>query len=379
MQEYHTAIVGAGPAGLQCARKLASYGYKVIVFEENKVPGEPNYSTAGIPKEAFERFKLPKKCIGKPFSKVSFITPNVNLDWGFKKEIGYTLDFKKLKIGMADELKGRCEIRYGARVNDLKTDDNGITEIEYVEGGTNSSCKARYFIDASGFSGVLASRVGLRKKVPCSPAVGIEKVIRIKLPEHYKDNILFYFGDKFVPYGYAWVFHFGEDLYKIGVCTYNEHKLLKKKKHLNHYLDEFVLRFGKGKVEEIHGGSIFVTGGFKKNTWKNLIMIGDTASTINPILGEGIRHSLYSGDFAADTVYMHTRGLTETLEDYDTIINVYRQNKWILSKLLSNLIYSSNDTIKDIVIGRLRNMTPEEMYKCGFGYDFNLLIRKILF
>lgn len=47
------AVVGAGPAGMSCAYYLANMGYKVTVFEKNKIPG--GMLTVGIPSFRLER------------------------------------------------------------------------------------------------------------------------------------------------------------------------------------------------------------------------------------------------------------------------------------------------------------------------------------
>lgn len=50
------AIVGAGPSGLSCAKKLAIFGYDVTIFESFILPG--GVLTYGIPE-----FRLPKKVV----------------------------------------------------------------------------------------------------------------------------------------------------------------------------------------------------------------------------------------------------------------------------------------------------------------------------
>lgn len=380
MEEFHTIIAGAGPAGLQCARKLSSLGYKVAVFESNSIPGEPNYSTAGIPIDAFKYFGLPESCIGHSFSKTSFRTSKLNLSWDFGKTAGYTMDFRKMKLFLIGEIeKNGSAISHGSRVTNAIKGSSGVEHIEYFKAGQMHNAAAKYYVDGTGFSGAITTKIGLRKLRPCSPAVGVEKVIRIRLDDQFKDNIVFYFGDDYIPYGYAWVFHFGEDLYKIGVCTLNEHKLTKKGYHIKDCLDRFTAKIGKGEEIEEHGGSIFVNGGYAKNTWKNVMMIGDTAGTINPELGEGIRHALYSGDMAADAIHEIDTGRASSLSVYDKKLKAYRKNRWLVSKILSDIIYYSPDNIKNFLIGRLKKLSPEEMYECGFGLNHSLLIRRMFF
>ena len=52
------AIVGAGPAGLTCARDLAKLGYQTTVFEALPVAG-------GMLKTGIPDYRLPKDVLGR--------------------------------------------------------------------------------------------------------------------------------------------------------------------------------------------------------------------------------------------------------------------------------------------------------------------------
>ncbi len=51
-KDFDVIVIGAGPAGGSCARECAKRGLKVLLIERSQEIGEPNYSTAGTPKEA---------------------------------------------------------------------------------------------------------------------------------------------------------------------------------------------------------------------------------------------------------------------------------------------------------------------------------------
>src|SRR3989338_3249514 len=49
-RHYDVGVVGGGPAGAWLARELAGKGIKTLLCERSAVSGEPNFSTAGMPR-----------------------------------------------------------------------------------------------------------------------------------------------------------------------------------------------------------------------------------------------------------------------------------------------------------------------------------------
>ena len=57
------AIVGAGPAGLESARNLASLGHDVLVLEEHPTVGVPVHCTGLFGRDACSEFDIPRECV----------------------------------------------------------------------------------------------------------------------------------------------------------------------------------------------------------------------------------------------------------------------------------------------------------------------------
>ena len=77
------AVVGAGPAGLTCARDLAKLGYKTTVFEALPVAG--GMLKAGIPD-----YRLPKDVLGREIDQVTAL--GVELRLGKRAGSDFTID-----------------------------------------------------------------------------------------------------------------------------------------------------------------------------------------------------------------------------------------------------------------------------------------------
>ena len=77
------AIVGAGPAGLTCARDLAKLGYQTTVFEALPVAG-------GMLKTGIPDYRLPKDVLGREIEQVTAL--GVELELGKRAGSDFTVD-----------------------------------------------------------------------------------------------------------------------------------------------------------------------------------------------------------------------------------------------------------------------------------------------
>ena len=77
------AVVGAGPAGLTCARDLADLGYKVTVFEAQEVPG-------GMLRTGIPDYRLPHDVIQREVDQV--LAKGIELKLGQRAGADFTVD-----------------------------------------------------------------------------------------------------------------------------------------------------------------------------------------------------------------------------------------------------------------------------------------------
>jgi flavin-dependent dehydrogenase len=113
-------------------------------------------------------------------------------------------------------------------------------------------------------------------------------------PEHLKNKIQIYFG--VIEKGYGWVFP------KNGKMTIGVGGSIENIKDIKLSFKEFLLTLGISKEVEYTGATI-PYGKYPKNiNSKNILLIGDSAGLVDPITGEGIYFSIYSGKAAAECV-----------------------------------------------------------------------------
>jgi flavin-dependent dehydrogenase len=144
------------------------------------------------------------------------------------------------------------------------------------------------------------------------------------------------------PFGYAWVFDNGNNTYKIGVCEVYM-QATRNLPSLNTRLDGFLQHLvgqNKLKILEKHAGTIV---SFKNVPYSmnRILAIGDAAGTINPLLEEGIRHSLYSAMFAYESIVDNISN-NSPLTRYDQKIRHYKNMNWRLSNIVSSALYGKN-------------------------------------
>lgn len=339
---YDVIIAGGGVAGLYTARELSKAKLKVLLIDQTSTLG----STAWTPAFTIEKFSLPKEGINASFNEVILGTLKKEKKWTSEQNIGYVMDYKRMSSLIMQQAKDNgCTIFTESTVNCLIKKKEEIVGINTSKG----DFYGKYIIDATGSAGVLVSEVGLRKRVPCIPTVGIEvEVADNKYLSKYNKGISVYFDKELFAFGYGWVSTNGTGKYKIGICEF-ENSSEKKIPNLEIRLEKFIKLLSNNQnfdILEKHGGSIYAGPKFKVTNlfYKNLLGIGDTIGTINPILGEGIRHALYSSDFAVKSI-IDNINKGENLNNYEKMWKKYIGSRWNISLLVSMALYEKNTQV----------------------------------
>ncbi len=212
MDQYDVIVVGAGPAGGQCARALSLMGRSVLLLERSKVIGEPNFSSGGTVKETIKDFDLPRSVVQSDWSSISVSSKDDMAEIDYGKVMGHVLDYKLLKQFLAKEAKGNgTELLVGTTATGIKRE--GKTSVVRFTGG---EARAKVVIDASGSASAIAAKTRLIENRG-EFAMGFEYLLRT--PELKKRNTLqFYLGESMAPRGYLWVFPAFEGTAKVGTC-----------------------------------------------------------------------------------------------------------------------------------------------------------------
>jgi len=379
MEEYDVIVAGAGPAGGNCAKELAGMDYDVLLLERSKIIGEPNFSTGGTVKETMKIFNLPKKITDSSWSSILIQGPTEKAEFDYNKTMGYVLNYKLLKQFLAHKAKvNGAEVITGAIVDDVIIKNGYVNGIILNEKNERKKFFSKVVVDATGTGGVLSRRLGLtslQKKL----TIGIEYHMN-KVHLERADRLNFYLNRNYAPNGYAWIFPSGKGRAKVGVGILQS---IKNGRPLIEFLKRFVAshkQTASAKIIDLHGGALNDDTNVKNYVKDGFISVGDAAFQINHLGGEGIRHALYSGLFAAQTIDL---ALTKNdigrkgLELYNLRWKNYIGRKWAMASILSKRVYSLNNNGFDAGIKLVSKFDPQDVFEILFNYQFGL-IRKYL-
>lgn len=377
MELYDCVVVGAGPAGGQCARRLAKEGKRVLLVEKAKDFAQNNFSTAGSLMEVVEEFSLPMSCVGSKWSRVKIISTNEEVDWTVEKE-GVVFDFQALREFLADEVtKGGSEVLLGWAYHHH---DGLNLHLKQQGGKGEKSVQAKVIIDATGAErGVLNKRFD---KDRAMGATGIEFLLEVSDADYgrWKEQLSFFIGTKWMPQGYGWIFPMEKNRLKLGIGRYYiKENVVPHRDSYTYYLEQLIggcLKDPHTLVDR-HGKTLYYSYGRKDPHLEgNVIAIGDAISMVNPFALEGIRHAMWSGQIGAEHVLKYLDKNEPTFWGYKKAIGKYTFIRWPLSELMMHKLYrEKRDVLLDRVVSAFKELSGKEMINLCFHYRIREAIK----
>src|SRR6476661_6651618 len=83
MKTFDVVIIGAGLAGLQCAKLLSQRGAKILLVDRKSDLTKGVHTTGIFVRKTFEDFEFPEESLGKPIKNVTLYSPrlkSINLE-----------------------------------------------------------------------------------------------------------------------------------------------------------------------------------------------------------------------------------------------------------------------------------------------------------
>ncbi|UVE50969.1 NAD(P)/FAD-dependent oxidoreductase [Haloferax larsenii] len=385
---YDVIIAGAGPAGGQAARDLASRGYDVCVLEtesEDEFPSRSNKSTAGTFPSTMASFNIPDEVVMNFTDDVVLESPNHHFR---RHQPGAVLEFADFKNWLVDESRADgAEYRFGARVSKPVMEGGEIVGVQYNGG---EEVRGDIVIDATGPSAPLAKELGVCELKREKQAIGIEFEFEgmDMNPDGYadlRDTMMLRLDHDIAPGGYSWIFHTGEDTAKVGVC-YLQNEGHRKNAQTGFTIDDYLQywadtdpRFENAKrIEGIqHRGSAHIQLPSRMST-DNFMAIGDTVPTVDPLWGEGIDKCMRSGRMAAataDRVLTHSERDTSASElaIYDKLWHDRVAPKAKNRLFMTEMLYRASNERYDEFMEDLHNISQNRLESANKGNPLAML------
>ncbi|MFZ2969866.1 MAG: NAD(P)/FAD-dependent oxidoreductase [Minisyncoccia bacterium] len=289
MESYEVIIIGVGPAGLACARKLAELnlpqfgekGKRILLLEKNSVIG-PKVCAGGIPSFVVDHFKLPEELWDFKFDEITFHTPlqsrALKLEGPF-----YTINRRNLGQWQLRKLENtNVKVRVNARATKIEKDHIIINDSEKIQ--------YKYLVGADGANSSVRKFLGLRTK---KFLLAVQYII----PTDAYKKIEVFFYPELIDMGYIWIFpHKG--YVSIGCGTepgsYSSKELVAG---FEKWLKLNKIDVSKGKFE-----AFTINYDYQGYRSGNIFLVGDAAGLAAGLTGGGIYQALLSGEEIAKAI-----------------------------------------------------------------------------
>ena len=364
-QNYDVVIIGAGLAGLQCAKLLAESATSVLLVDRKHDLTKGIHTTGIFVRKTLEDFDFPPGTLGKPVRNVSLYSPKLKR---LKLE-SESDEFRVGKMGklyetlLRDCIAGGVEFaagtRYGGSVpGDLPS--GGIVKLE--EGGVTYKVKTKVLVGADGAISRVARDLGLDENREW--IVGYEEVFHGVPLNGYAE--LHCFLDSEIAPGYlAWITNDGEEVH-IGVGGYPAK--FDPREAIRRFREETAPKFvdlTSAELVETRGGRIPVGGVLQRIANENGLLIGDAAGAVSPLTAGGLDPCLRLSAIAANIIEERLRtGDPNVLLKYSG--DVFRSR--FISRLWMRRLISvfTNQTVLELGCAFLRTSAGKRLAKHVF-------------
>lgn len=322
MNNFHTVIIGAGPAGLQCAADLAEHGHKVIILEHKKEIGA-KVCAGGIPHHALQDLHLPAHLIEESFPTQYIYTPWQRAVIKSRHPIISTVNRQKLGQWMLQQAEER-----GA----LVLSNSRVIKIGQQHVYTKDrKIRYQYLVGADGSS----SLVRCHLNIPSSKqGAGINYQITRKMP-----RMEWHLNPWMFNSGYAWIFPHGQTT---SVGIYADRQDLAPQ-----ILRQRFLQWAKAKkiaVDTAKLKAALINFDYQGWNFGKKFLAGDAAGLASGFTGEGIYPAIISGSTIAHTIinpsydHCHLDRLIKQQQRHNRMQKFFTGNKVVCQITLEMLV-----------------------------------------
>jgi menaquinone-9 beta-reductase len=326
---YDIVVVGAGPAGSTCAYFLGKMGHKVLLVDKAKFPRDKTCGDGITGKSSsilndmglidtvarHEHAKVTGALISSPNGHVAEILSRSHLpdtegiartkkslpNYACRRFVYDNILFQHAKSNE------NVEVWEEFIVTDLIKEKGFLAGIKGIDKEKNEKeVRSKVVVGSDGALSIVRRKLGYKDLEEKHTMVGIRTYYRnIK---GVKDEYEFHLLSNLIP-GYFWIFPLENGLCNVGIAIILEDKN-KKNMNVKEVLESviksnpmFADRFKNAEaVGDVKGWILPLGSNDLKMHGDGYILIGDAASIIDPLTGEGIGNAMWSAKLAAQTI-----------------------------------------------------------------------------
>ena len=291
---YDAVVVGAGFAGLACAKRAAQRGLRTLVIERRAQPGRHVRTTGILVEEAQREWPAPESLVRR-ISDVKLYAPSHrHIELNRDGYAFFATDTPALMRHLVDETQ-----RAGAEVR-LAAPFRGYAETGRHMRLNLHDVSCRFLVGADGVNSQVARSAGLSRNAHFLKGVEWEYEA---LPS--VGDCLHCFVDPRCAPGYmGWVIP-GVGITQVGLAVQQ-----RGKPDLAPFIRRIDSRFGlAGQRIVAKRGGMIPTGGLLRDIHRDrVLLIGDAAGMVSPLTAGGIHNAYRYGRLAADAIADHLQG-----------------------------------------------------------------------
>ncbi len=292
---YDVTIIGAGLAGLQCARLLAQKGLRVLLVDRKNTLDQKIHTTGIFVRRTLEDFDIPDDCLGPPIRHVTLYSPAL-------RAMELVSKHDEFRIGRMGQLYQRylqqCLLAGVEWLPETSYLGHSATDGKLGVQLSSGTVTTRYLVGADG----ARSRVARDLKLDLNQEwiVGVESVFEgaeIDGPP----RLLCFLDPELAPGYIAWIAHDGGETH-LGVGGYSSRfdPVAALEAFRARVAD--IVDLTDAKQIERRAGYIPVGGVLRNIANTSGLLIGDAAGAVSPLTAGGLDPCMRLSSFAAQVV-----------------------------------------------------------------------------
>lgn len=305
MKRYDVVIIGAGLAGLQCARLLGEHGARVLLADRKLSLTDAIHTTGIFVRRTLEDFDFPPDCLGPPVRNVTLYSPQ-------RRELKLESAHDEFRVGRMGILythyldectNAGVEWAPATRFAGYETAGTDSL-VRFETEGTRWTVRTGFLVGGDGARSRVARDLEL--DLNSEWIVGVEEVFT-HVPLDGPPRFHCFLDPVLAPGYLAWIVHDGEESH-IGVGGYAKRfDPLRALEAFRKSVDGSIVDLSRAERIERRGGRIPVGGVLRRIANERGLLIGDAAGAVSPLTAGGLDPCMRLSSLAAEVIVSYLK------------------------------------------------------------------------